>query len=273
MDQLRKVIEWITHHKILSSIIAVLLITLFVTTRYVLHANAGKSSPPLEKGNIIDAVYGIGTVTAKQRLSFNPLVGNTVREMYVREGDKVPKGTLLAKTEDGNKILAPFDGVVNYLPYRQGENTYTTTPLLVFTDLTDLYVVVSLEQQGALKIKAGQTAKLSFDSLREETYEGKVSAIYSYGNNFLARIDDVKLPDNILPDMTCDVAIVVGTHENVLLLPIVAFDNGKVWVKRGNSLPHAIPVKLGINDGVHAEVLEGDLKPGDHVMIRAQVSP
>lgn len=273
MDHLRRVIEWITHHKIKSSIIAILLIVAFFTTRYVMHVSAGKTSPPLERGNIIDAVYGIGTVTANRRLSFNPLVGNTVREMYVREGDKVLKGTALVKTEDGNRIVAPFDGVANYIPYRQGENTYATTPMLVFTDMKDLYVVVSLEQQGALKIKIGQTAKLSFDSLRDETYEGKVSAIYSYGSNFLARIDNIKLPDTILPDMTCDVAIVVGTHENVLLLPIVAFDNGKVWVKRGRSLPHAVPVKLGINDGVHAEVLEGDLKPGDHVMVRAKVEP
>lgn len=273
MDHLRTIIEWVTHRKMISSIIAILLIAVFLATRYVLHVSVGKTSPPLERGNIIDAVYGIGTVTAKRRLSFNPLVGNTLKEMYVREGDKVAKGTPLVKTEDGNKILAPFDGVANYLPYRQGENIYATTPMLVFTDMKDLYVIVSLEQQGALKVKVGQTAKLSFDSLREETYEGKVSAVYSYGSNFLARVDEIQLPDTILPDMTCDVAIVVGTHENVLLLPIVAFENGKVWVKRGRNLPRAIPVKLGINDGVHAEVLEGDLKPGDHVMIRAQVQP
>lgn len=273
MDHLRAIGEWIAHRKILSFSIAILIVSSIVLTRYFLHVSSGKMSEPLQRGTIIDAVYGIGTVTAYRRLSFNPLVGNTLRKIYVREGDKVKKGNPLAKTDDGNTIMAPFDGVANYVPYRQGENGYATTPMLIFTDMSDRYVVVSMEQQGALRVKVGQDVKLSFDSLREKTYDGKVAAVYSYASNFLARIDSVNLPDSILPDMTCDVAIVIGTHTDALLIPIAAFDKGKVWVKRGQGLPRAVPVKLGVNDGVHAEVLDGDIKPGDRVMIRTQVGP
>lgn len=236
------------------------------------HAFAGRLSEPIQRGTIVDAVYGIGTVTATRRMSYNPLVGNNVRQNFVREGDQVKKGGLLAQTDDGNMLRAPFDGIMNYLPYRPGENAYATTPMFIFTDMTNRYIVVSMEQQGALRVMVGQDAKLSFDSLRQKTYDGKVAAVYSYSNNFLARIDSVDLPAPVLPDMTCDVAIVIGVHKNALLIPVVAFDNGKVWVKRGKSLPHPVPVKLGVIDGTSAEVLDGDIQAGDQVMIRDKVS-
>ena len=51
----------------------------------------------------------------------------------------------------------------------------------------------------------------------------------------------------------------------------MAFDNGRVWVKRGHGIPHPVPVKLGVIDGTMAEVVDGDLQPGDRVMIRDQV--
>jgi len=271
MDKLRAIGEWIARRKYLSSFIAILFIAAVVVARYLAFVNSGTLSEPIQRGKIIDAVYGIGTVTPNKRLSVNPMVANTLRKIFVREGDRVKQGAPLYMTDDGNKINAPFDGVANYSPYRVGENAYTTAPVLVFTDLSDLYVVVSMEQQGALRVKVGQDVKLSFDSLRKQNFEGKVNAVYSYSNNFLARIDSIQLPPSVLPDMTCDVAIVIGIHDNALLIPTAAFDNGKVWVKRGDGLPHRVSVKLGVTDGATSEVLEGDLQPGDRVMIRTQV--
>lgn len=271
MDRIRKVFEWITRRKYLSSSIAVLLFGSAVATNTIIHDFSGQLSDPIQRGRIVDAVYGIGTVTATRRHSFNPLVGDSVGRNFVKEGDKVKQGKPLAMTSEGMILKAPFDGVVNFLPYREGENVYATSPMMVFTDTSDLYVVVSMEQQGALRVKEGQLAKLSFDSLRQQTFEGKVAAAYSYSNNFLARIDSVKFPETILPDMTCDVAIVIDVHENALLIPVVAFDNGRVWVRRGNALPRSVPVTLGVIDGTTAEVVAGDLQAGDRVMIRKQV--
>ncbi|MDR3606830.1 MAG: efflux RND transporter periplasmic adaptor subunit [Oligoflexia bacterium] len=267
---MRSIGEWIGRRKILSSLIAVFLIGAVATIQIFAHAYSGQLSEPLEKGTIIDAVYGIGTVTAYKRFSFNPQVSNTVTESYVMEGDSVKKGAPLLKTDVGLKHYAPFDGVVNFFPYRNGENAYPTTPMMVVTNMRDRYIVVSMEQQGAMKVKVGQTAKISFDSLRDQIFEGKVSSVYSYLSNFYARIDTVQIPDYILPDMTCDVAIVIGVRENALLVPLPAFIKGSVWAKRGNGLPHVVPVKLGVIDGTHAEVIEGDLQAGDRVLIRPQ---
>lgn len=271
MDRLRAIGEWITHRKYLSLFIAALLAAGIFVLRTVVQANSGQLSDPIERGEIVDAVYGIGTVTAYKRFSFNPQVSNTVTKSYVMEGDRAKKGQPLLLTETGVTHYAPFDGIVNFYPYRNGENAYPTSPMMVFTDMADRYILVSMEQQGAMRVKNGQIAKVSFDSLRNQVFEGKVSAVYSYSSNFYARIDEINLPDFILPDMTCDVAIVISTHDDSIIIPSSAFVKGSVWVKRGRSLPRSTSVKLGVIDGAHAEVVAGDIQPGDQVLIRTKV--
>lgn len=273
LDWLRSLGEWFARRKLLSAGLAILLLGSAWATRLVVSSYAGRLSEPIHRGAIIDAVYGIGTVTAYKRFSFNPQVSATVLKSFVREGDSVKKGDPLILTEGGVVHYAPFDGVVNFYPYRTGENAYATTPMMIFTNLKDRYILVSMEQQGALRVKVGQTVKISFDSLRDRVFEGKVSAVYSYASNFYARIDTVDLPEPILPDMTCDVAIVIGTHENALLIPTTAFIKGNVSVKRGRGLPRATPVKLGVVDANQAEVVEGDLQEGDRVMTQTRVEP
>lgn len=271
MDQIRAFGEWIARHKFFSTFIAIFFISGFFGIRFLLDNSNGQVSDPITRGDVADAVYGIGTVTANRRYTISPLTGNHLSRSFVREGDKVKKGQPLLMTDDGVRFSAPFDGVANYFPIRPGENAIPSMPMLVFTDMADRYVLVSMEQQSALRVKPGQNARLSFDALRNTTFEGKVTAVYSYANNFLARVDSVNLPESVLPDMTCDVAIVINKHENALLIPITAFDNGRVWVVRGHSIARPAPIKLGVTDGTMAEVISGDLQEGDRVMIRNQV--
>lgn len=271
MDKLRAIGEWLVRRKYLSAFVALLLIAGAVAIYIVRDAYAGQLSDPIQRGKITDTVYGIGTVTAYRRFSFNPQVSNTVVESFVMEGDSVQKGVKLLKTDAGAIHYAPFDGIVNFFPYRNGENAYPTAPMMIVTDMHQRYILVSMEQQGAMQVRVGQKVKISFDSLRDKVFDGEVSAVYSYSGNFYARITGLSLPDFILPDMTCDVAIVVGVHENAILIPVAAFVKGNVWVKRGRAIPRLTPVKLGIVDATVAEVIEGDVQPGDQVVIRPKV--
>jgi hypothetical protein len=139
------------------------------------------------------------------------------------------------------------------------------------TDLADRYLVVSLEQQGALRVRAGQKAKLSFDSLRDQSYEGAVQSVYSYNGNFLARIDVSALPSEVLPDMTADVAIVIREIPDALVVPVAAFEDGYLWVKHGRGLPAKRAVTLGVVDGTVAQVTSGAVVAGDRLLIRNKV--
>ncbi len=272
MEILRSFITWIGKHRALSALCAVAVIALLYFAQFLLNRSQGALTEPLKKGSIVEAIYGIGTVTAKHSYSIKPGVVSTIDDLYVQEGDLVRKGDRLANL-DNVTYRAPFDGVVNFLPFKVRENIFPQQPMLILTDLKSRYLVVSIEQQGAIRVHAGQKAKLSFDSIRNQSFEGKVESVYSYNSNFLARIDVSNLPVEILPDMTADVAIIVRELDSVLTIPVAAVENDSVWVKRPLRIPTQTSIKLGVVDGAMAEVLSGDLREGDKLLIRKKLSP
>lgn len=272
MKFLRSLLRIIQEHRVLSALVLTLLVSATLIFRSIRTRSEGILSEPLVKTTLIEAVYGIGTVTANRSYQIKPGIISTINEFYVKEGDEVEKDHKLAR-RDQVLFRAPFTGTVTALPFKVGENVFAQAPILTLVDLSDRYLVVSLEQQGALRIKRGQKVKMSFDTLREQTYEGTVQAVYSNDNNFLARIDLGTLPENILPGMTCDVAITIEERPSVLSVPVAALEEGKfVWVKRKGSIPKRIEIKTGIIDRATAQVLSGELKDSDRVLIKKRMS-
>lgn len=271
MEILRMLTKWISRHRALSLITGLILFALIFATQIIVSRMQGVLSEPIRKGTIIDAVYGIGTVAATRSYSIKPGLVLNIDTLFVKEGDFVRKGDRLLQI-DYTLYRAPFNGTVNFLPFKAGENVPSQLPALILTDLSDRYMVVTLEQQGALRVRAGQQAKISFDSMRTRSFDGVVESVYSYNGNFLARIDVSSLPKEVLPDMTADVAIVVRDVKDALLIPVAAYENGYVWAERGNTLPAKVEVKLGVVDGATAEVVSGDLNPGDRLMIHKRIA-
>ena len=233
---------------------------------------ASKLSEPLARGSISEAVYGIGTVTARNSFQLRLGVSAYVQKLYVREGDRVQKGDRVADL-DQVSFRAPFAGTVTSLPAKVGETVAPQAIVLAMADLLDRYLIVTLEQRGALRVKQGQTARISFDSLRDASFTGTVESIYSSEGNFLVRIGVKDLPDQILPGMTGDVAIEIAQHPDALLLPVAALDNGLVRVSRGGTRTTPVEVKTGIIDGAFAEILAGDLREGDRVVLPKRATP
>ncbi len=268
MDKIRAVVKWISAHKVISilGILSVLAGAFFYHRMSV--RNEGVYSEPLGSGSIVQSVYGIGTVTASHSFQLKTGVTSHINEIFVKEGDVVKKEQRLIHIDE-TLYRAPFAGTITYLPFKAGENVFAQLPSLILVDLLDRYLVVSLEQQGALRVQRGQNVKISFDTIRENSYVGVVESIYSYNNSFLARIDVSKLPPQILPGMTADVAIEIQKHDNVLIIPVAAIEKDHVWVKRkSSSFLQKVPIKLGLIDSAMAEVVSGDLQAGDRLLIR-----
>ena len=271
MNALRAVVKWIGRHRALSLFGAVFVFAAAAVGRLLAVRSDGILSEPLVRGPIIQSVYGIGTVTANRSYQIKMGVIASINAIYVKEGDAVRKDQKLVRI-DNVLYRAPFAGTVTFLPYKEGENVFTQLPILSLVDLSDRYLVVAFEQQGALQIHPGQRAIMSFDTLRDQNYIGGVQSVYSYNSSFLARVDVSTLPARILPDMVADVAIEIRTKPDALIIPAAALVRGKVWRKRGSEIPRPIEVKTGIADKDLVEIVSGDLKPGDRVLIKRKAS-
>lgn len=267
---MKKIREWILQHKRVASGVGVLLLVLIIRGRMQSQQNQQTTlSQPVKKGSIVESVYGIGTVAALRSYSLKPGVASTIRKLNVKEGDHVRRGQFLLDLDGTAPMIAPFDGTVTYLPVKMGETVFAQSTVLTITDLQDRYITVSLEQRGALRVKQGQKARISFDSMRDQTFSGVVNSVYSNDSNFLVRIGVQDLPPEILPGMSADVAIGISEHKDALLVPIAALDVGKVYVKReGSRRPAAIDVKTGIVDGAYAEVVSGDIHEGETLVMK-----
>lgn len=245
-----------------------LIAIIILGTAFIIRKETHKQEPILgkaQKGNILEAVYGIGTVTATRTYELKVGITSTIRELYVREGDQVTKGQKLLALDGAGIFVAPFSGTVTALPTKIGETIFPQTSILTLTDLKDRYLLVSLEQQAATRVHTGLKAKLSFDSLREKSFNGEVESVYSQENNYLVRINTKDLPPQILPGMTVDVAIGIKEHLNALIVPIAAINSGKLWIIR-NGKKMKVSATVGTVDGNFAEIITGDIKENDTIL-------
>ncbi len=267
MGIIRMIITLVQSHKVLSSGLFVALLGLASAVTVIVKRSSGTLSSPLRLSTIVRSVYGIGTVTAAHSYHLKLGVVSRIDDLFVKEGDFVTKGESLLKI-DGTTYRAPFPGTITALPFKVGENVFTNVSALSLVNLLDRYLVVSLEQQGALRVLKGQKVIMSFDSIRDNSYTGVVESVYSSENSFLARINVSTLPGRILPDMTADVAITLEEKQNAIVIPVEALDDGKVRIKRGRSPMKLLNVKTGIVNGAFAEVISGDVKVGDRVLLK-----
>lgn len=249
-----------------------LLFIVGAVVRTWLFRREGVLSEPLAKGSIVQSVYGIGTVAARKAFQAKGGITSHLDEIYVREGDDVHRGDRLVLL-DQLTVRAPFDGTITYLPYTTQELVFTQSIILKLVDLRDRYMTVSLEQQGALQVRPGQPVKINFETIRDSTYDGTVQSVYSNGGDLLARIDVKDLPNHILPGMTADVAIIIKKKNDVLLIPVAAIQGDHVKVKRGVGAPVDVKIKTGLIDQDKAEVISGDIAPGDRLVIGDSKGP
>ena len=220
----------------------------------------------VRRSSVKEAIYGIGTVQARHSFSFKVGLTRTIEKVFVREGDNVKKGDNLIKLSDSPMVKSPLQGTVVSLPFHDGENVFADQPVISIQDLKDRYVTASLEQQGALRVKIGMKANLSFESLRQDTFTGKVQSVFPKNGIFIAQIEVDHLPDVIIPGMTADVGIEVAEKQNALLVPSRALSAGMVTVVREGK-KKKVAIKTGVMDHEWVEIVSGDIHDSDQIIV------
>jgi macrolide-specific efflux system membrane fusion protein len=218
------------------------------------------------KGEVVEAVYGLGTIKSENNYDAKAAILSSVKEFYVTEGQEVTKGQKLFLTDQGSIYKAPFSGKITDIPVPVSENLFPQTVILSLVDLNNLYLEVSLEQQGAMKLSKGVKAEISFEFFRNKKIMGTISTIYPKNDQFIARVFVQDWPQGILPGMSADVAFEVARKNNVTLIPVKAIANGHIVIKR-NKKKEKVAVQIGLIDQEKAEVISPELSTEDEVIL------
>jgi HlyD family secretion protein len=178
---------------------------------------------------------------------------------------------------DSAKLHAPFAGTVTQILSKEGDQVNPGTASFRIDDFSHRMVDVQIPEVDINRVKVGMPTRLSFDSLINQEYTGKVSEVARVGAstagvvNFMVTIELLDGDDNVLPGMTAAVNIVVSEIENVLIVPnrAVRIKDGQrvVYIlKEGEVFPSAVPITIGAISDLQSEVVDG-VSEGDTIVL------
>ena len=178
-------------------------------------------------------------------------------------------------------FMAPFAGTILQTHVEPGDLVTANTRILTVANLQTLQIVAAVDETTIRQIAAGQTAQVTFDAFPGRTLRGQVASVplqgtlqgdvmvYSVPITLTGAVD---LP--LLVGMTANVKVELGQATNALLVPTMALQRSgglvQVLVPNPNdptAEPQAVPVEIGLSDGVNTQIVRG-LNPGDKVVVQ-----
>ena len=200
---------------------------------------------------------------------------------------------------DYTNIVSPVDGTVVSRNVTIGQTVaasfQTPTLFLIATDLTKMQVDTNVSESDIGGITDNDKAEFTVDAFPKRTFEGAVSQVRQSPQTVqnVVTFDVVVSVDNtdlaLKPGMTAATRIITDERKDVLRMPSQALryapatrertgnrrastgDQGRVWVLRDDK-PVRVPVTVGLDDDTFTEIVKGDLKAGDQVIIAEQRS-
>jgi HlyD family secretion protein len=180
-------------------------------------------------------------------------------------------------------MVAPFDGTVISVGAEVGDLVSSNMTIVSLADLTDLQVVASVDETDISQVEVGQEVEITFDAFTGRTFRGQVLEVPLEGSlvqNVVSYEVPVSLEGaegvSLRSGMTANLSIVVGRRQDVLLVPVLAVqegEDGDVVLVQDTPQGAAVAtrVEVGLSDGTYVEVLRG-LNEGDQVVVEYQAS-
>ena len=162
------------------------------------------------------------------------------------------------KNEGDFTITSNINGKVYSILKEQGEMVNVQTPLAVIGDASAFLLELQVDEYDITSIKPGQEVKVTMDSYKGAVFDAVISKVYPILNerSKTARVEAtfVRQPSAMYPNLTLEANIILQVKENVLTLPRQFIFNDHFVI---NEAGDTIPVKIGIQDYLKAEILEG----------------
>ncbi len=173
-------------------------------------------------------------------------------------------------------LSAPFGGTITEVNARVGDQVTPGTASFRLDDLSRLLVDVQIPEADINRLAVGQPVSMTFDAILGKEYSGVIIEVGRVGTpvtgivNFKVSIELQDKDESVRPGMTAAVNIVINQLENVLLVP-----NRAVRLREGQrvvyllklGVPTAVPIEIGAQSDLTSEIISGDVKEGDTVVL------
>ncbi|MEW6263703.1 MAG: efflux RND transporter periplasmic adaptor subunit [Thermodesulfobacteriota bacterium] len=199
-------------------------------------------------------------------------------------------------------IRSPVDGIVVSRNVDVGQTVaasfQTPTLFTIVQDLAEMQIETNVDEADIGRVRENQTAYFTVDAYPDRRFEGRVVQIRNspqVTQNVVTYIVIIEVANqNLLlkPGLTANVVIETARKDNVLTLPVAALrfrpktgarDEGsgsgpsarpvregpgqRVYVPDRDRAPRPVTVRTGLGGDGRVELLSGNLKEGDEVII------
>lgn len=238
----------------------------------------------VRKADISESLVFNGEIVPVTEVNIFSTVPGKVKDILVREGDRVTKGEVLLhidRSEAGltyapTPVESTIDGIVKSVIAEVGAYSTPQAPLLQIVDMDTVNFVVKVPERYIYKIRRGLEAEISVVAYPDKRFYGRVSRM-SPVIDPLSRTQEVKIeianPRNTLkPGMFGDVKIVIRRKNDVLVVPLQAVidrDGRDVIFLVKDDKAVMIEPELDIREGNLISVSKG-AELGDTVIVIGQ---
>ena len=177
-------------------------------------------------------------------------------------------------------IEAPFSGTITKSSPKVGDQVVAGQNAFRIDDLSKLYVDVEISEVDINRVAVGQKAELTFDAILGESYEAEVVEVAKVGIDsgngvdFLVTLKIIDEAEQIRPGMTAAVNIIVNEIKDVLYVPnraVRLMENQRVVFLLKDGKLVQVPVQFGASSDVNSEVISGDIKEGDLIVLNPPI--
>jgi RND family efflux transporter MFP subunit len=210
-------------------------------------------------------------------------IASAVAEVEIVTADLTRERAELARARelrDRHSVSAPFAGMIVDKRAEVGQWVQREDAVVDLVAMDTLRVQAPLPQRYYPRVPAGSKARVMFDALPEQEFEGRVFARVALGNQAsrsFPLLIDIPNSDHLLaPGMSARVLVELddGTSE-ALTVPrdaVVAKADGsrQVWrlnEEEGRFTVSVVKVETGRAQGDRLEVIGGGLEPGDRIVL------
>ena len=184
-------------------------------------------------------------------------------------------------------ISSPMDGLVLSRDVEVGDAVSSilvlgsqATLVMTLGDVSEVYVLGKVDEADIGKVYLGQRARIVVESFKDKSFEGKVTKISPLGvekdnvTTFEVRVSILNPGGELKTNMTANAEVILEEKKAILTVPesAVLYDKDRkpsleVPDPKEKNGKRKVAVKLGISNGVKAELVDG-LKEGDRIVLQ-----
>ena len=180
-------------------------------------------------------------------------------------------------------VYAPFSGEITNIGLVEGmviggslssDSTSSSQRVAVIKRPSAPIISVTLSEIDVPKVKVGQKATVSFDSISDKTFTGKVATIDRIGSvstsvtSYPVNIKLDSTSEDILPNMAATANIILDVKSDVLTVPsgaIVTQNDQNFARVLINGKEEQVEVEIGLSSDTQTEIISG-ISEGDTVI-------